>query len=165
MLFDIRRKERQLSRKNAAVFSYVWNQIWVGIEDQSEHVFVKQQINNFNTKVSQKWSACQRSMKIFISREFKWLAEDVTFSLSNESAEPAAGPSNVKYGRPQKEFQELASTSQKRKVLPLLEKYSQEELSFATQAGLRLDGQRGAANIVHEVSATTPKRATKIMAN
>lgn len=58
-----------LSAKNPAVSSYVWNKLGLQKENKEENTYIKQQINNFNSKVSQKWTTCKRSIgtNIFIS--------------------------------------------------------------------------------------------------
>lgn len=161
VLFDVWRNEKTLKEKNAAVFTFISNSL--GRNECSNYYLtdiIKQQIKNVNSKLAQKWSASHRSIKTFLSNECAWLDEVIHFPCIQDPSEQEAGPSSLRPGRPPKKFEDLSVSAKKRKVVPLLESYSHEELVFATQRSLRLTGKRDAAILVREITETSPKRAT-----
>lgn len=106
-------------------------------EDQGENYHTKIQIKNFN-------SVPTITEDSSISRINGW----VSLLIKHE-----AGLSDIQHGRPSKEFKELTASS---KFYLHWKKNSKEKVI------LRLTGQRDAANLVREVTETSPKRATKI---
>lgn len=161
-LFEVWRQQSELSNKNQAVILYVYERLGISVDSDPEQynlADIKTQINNFNSAVAQKWTKAQRSLKVFLPRESAWLDVKITFSITSN---PGTSKSTTGTGRPTKEFTDLTPSSKKRKMKPLVETYSKEELTFAAQHTLRLSGQRDAANILREVTETSPKRATQI---
>lgn len=163
-LFDVWRAEESLALKNSAVISYVSTKYGLGKESDDQDSSTKLKINNFNSKLSQKWTECNRMLSTFLKRESKWLDKNVTFSIHHKTTNPPQEPSGSQQGRgrPTKDFQEASSSTKKRKISPLVENYSTEELMFAAERSLRLSGQRDTAKIVQEVSETSSKTAAKI---
>lgn len=98
-LFDVCRKEKTISAKNSAAFSYVCNKL--GLDREIEDT-IKRQINNLNSKISKKWTESRRSIHVMLARESKWLDENVAFFPQHQSAESMPGPSSSKMGRPPK---------------------------------------------------------------
>ena len=151
------REEKTLKEKNFAVFSYISKKINV-----SEDEDITQQINNFNSKLNHKWKCCKGTLKQFVKKEFGWLNTNIDFNVKPEIDDTAAGSSGISSGRPHKNFDLVSLSAKKRRILPLLQEYSTEEILLAAQVSLRHTGQRDAANMLHEVAETSPKRATKI---
>lgn len=158
--FEIWRTQNTVHAKNSAVSSYVWKKFEIDKEDEVNYDSIQREINNFNSKLSSKWVKYKRCVKSILTYDSSWLNEIITFSKCKSSVVP--GPSTALTGRPSKDFTDSSSSSKKRKVSTIVKNYSKEELSFAAQTSLRMAGQRDAANLVGEITGTSPKRATKI---
>ncbi|KAK9675248.1 hypothetical protein QE152_g40502 [Popillia japonica] len=65
-------------------------------------------------------------------------------------------------GRPKLEFEDASVKTKRRRVHELLESHTTSELTFAAEMSVRASGQRDAANLIKEVTTTSPKRATRI---
>lgn len=155
-LFDIWRQEHDITNKNAAVVTYVLHKFkLMEHKEDTTYQHVKAIIKNINSKFADMWKKCSRSLQVFITRHHEWL-DDVVVVI------PTENPKGRRKGRPSKEFAEAGDQSKRHKVLPLLETYTTQELSFATSTSLRMSGNRDAALMVQTVTANSPKRATRI---
>ena len=71
-------------------------------------------------------------------------------------------PANdLKVGRPQTSFAESSDRTKRRKTEHLREDCSTEELSYATKISLRSSGAASAAEVVSDITSTSPTRAHK----
>lgn len=131
------------------------------VESENLH-FLKQKITNFTSGLAIKWQGCNRTFSNFENKYSGWLNEMEVFSMKNISNEPQPEPSSSKSRGPYKPFKELTHVSKKRKIKPLTENYSQEELCFAARVSLLKSGRRDTAEMIKEVTDHSPARATKI---
>lgn len=67
----------------------------------------------------------------------------------------------VKGGRPKVDFSKSSERTKRRKTQLLRSEVGSLELSYAAQMSLRASGQLDAANVIKDVTLTTPKRAEK----
>lgn len=72
--------------------------------------------------------------------------------------------STSKFGRPSMEFTTASERSKQRRTAEMRTTHSTEELCYATQMNLRSSGKLDAANIVKEVTTSSPTRASKYKA-
>lgn len=153
-MFDVWCRENSLQEKNAAVLTYVLNRLHLeGDKDDSKRDLVKEKINSFSSFVSKTWKNCNRTRKVFENKYSDWLDKSIIFVEDEEKP----GPSR---GRPSKHFMDLGDQRKKQKLLPLLQKYSTEELTFAARRSLEASGRRNASQILKELSE--PEKVSKI---
>ena len=119
----------------------------------------------FKTNFYQRWKQCNRIKERFLSKHSDWIDKDLKFPekvyLSMKTHSIDQNPSTSDFGRPKKIFSESGERTKRRIVKPLIEEHPVDELAFATQFSLRASGKRDAAEIMKEVTQTTPTRATK----
>lgn len=93
-----------------------------------------------------------------------WLSTKIIFFEKDISKDTSGihdfGDKNI--GRPQKLFDESSDRSRKRKLKPLLEQNTVDEIVLAAEMSLRSTCRRDAAHLIKEVTSHSPKRATKI---
>ena len=105
-------------------------------------------LKSFFSVVRRKGIACHRSKGRFLKKNSKWL--DGTLLLVP-----------VKTGRPKK--QGLVSYWTKlRRVKALRSSTSAAELAIAAEKSMRQEGHEDAAKLIHEITQTSPARASKI---
>lgn len=125
------------------------------LEYKNSKCIIEKKIRNFCSQLMLKWKKCHRSNNLFVSINKKWLDGKIIFEelLSKET------PSRS--GRPEKSFASCSDSVKRRKVRPLLQTFTQDELIFASRMSLRRSGKRDTADLIKQVSSS-PKRATKI---
>lgn len=120
-------------------------------------------MQNFTSKLSEKWAKSNRDIKNFELNNKEWLGTNVILpDLQRQtSSDSESGPSGIQFGRPLKGFSEVTGRSKRAKVTDLLENKSHEELLFATRASFYKRGKRDAAKMLQEFESS-PKRASHI---
>lgn len=120
----------------------------------------KQILQNFTSKLNERWIRARRRLDFFKSSNEKWLDTDIVlpqFEIALRSTE--AEPSGL--GRPAKDFVELSDRAKRLKVSTLVETESCEKLTFAARLSLQKAGKRDAAKLINLLEVS-PNRATKI---
>lgn len=162
-LFDVWHQQRSITQKNLSVLTFVLAKL--GVEqspDDEKYNDIIKIVGSFNSKVAKMWKESKRTLKVFEVRHCQWLNEKMELFSENVFVDTSKEISGARKGRPFKDFSEVNDQSKRRKILPLLENYSLEELTFATSKSLNKSGRKDAARLVKEVSASSPKRATRI---
>ena len=75
----------------------------------------------------------------------------------------AGSSSNRAVGRPKKTFDSSGDRSKRKKIAELVGNTSTAELTYATNISLRKEGEVAAAEIVKEITTTTPTRGQKVL--
>jgi hypothetical protein len=81
-----------------------------------------------------------------------------------QSSGKAASTSCGRVGRPSKEFSLSCERGKCRKVREIREANSAEQLTLAAEMNLRASGSHAAANVIKDVTSTTPTRTSRYMA-
>jgi hypothetical protein len=81
-----------------------------------------------------------------------------------QSSSKAASTSCGRVDRPSKEFSLSCERGKRRKVREIREANSAEQLTLAAEMNLRASGSHAAANVIKDVTSTTPTRASRYMA-
>lgn len=165
-LFDAWYSEKQQNKKLNAVVSYVFAKI--GLQNNETDSYckqVKQSARMFVWFLAKKWAQANRTKLVFEATNKYWLDGNFVIPIKPSSASQDDGlldrPSTSNYGRPSKEFLDKSERAKRKKVAPLLETWSPEELTFAAGTSLYKSGKRNAAGIVKTVDSS-PSRAAKM---
>lgn len=115
-------------------------------DDLEQHL--QEKVSFFCMKVERWWKESNRTRSNFERRHAEWLQKNMYFEIPsfaknivNIEAQP--GPSR---GRPRKAFMEISKKSKIRRVEPILEEYSTEELSFAAERSSQLSSSTNTLN-------------------
>lgn len=156
-LFDVWRTEPNSTRRLSRVCDYVMTES--GLEDLDGHirVQVKTKMAEFCKKLKVRWTNCHYILPQFLNKNSQWLSARITFV---EEKSDHQDRKNI--GRPKKLFDESSNRSRKRKLKPLLELHTNDEIVLAAEMSLRSTGRRDAAQLVKQVASLSPERATKI---
>lgn len=158
-LFDVWRGEKNLTDKNTAVINFVFEKMKINEaeEVQEEHLLeIKGIIKTFTARVNTKWSNHSRVLKRFLVNENEWLGSDILFPNPQVLNKP-----DTKLGRPTKDFADLSLWAKRRRVAPLVENATVEELTFAASSSLYISGKKDAASIIRNVSDPMTVAAVK----
>lgn len=157
-MFEVWRKGKSIKKKNLAVLVFVSNMFKNECEDEAKHRKLKQHVGAFTSKISEKWKKCKRSLRTFTRANSNWLGQSIDmFSLPVEATSeilPNPSTESRRRGRPTKDFTEVSNQSKRRKILPLLQKYSPEQLIFATKKSLEASGRRAVGRIIEATTST-----------
>lgn len=120
----------------------------------------------------QRWEKCKCTEKNFLTKYSNWLDHAIALPVKHLSSDstpvketeiPSTSEKKDRgRGRPVKLFGELSERSKRRKVKNIKQKVSCEELSYATVASLRSEGDIAAAKVLEEMTTTTPSRGKRI---
>jgi hypothetical protein len=155
-LFNLlREKERVLSPTNTESREYLFKKIretynghhWDYLQYEEQ---VKAKILNFTLVLDNKWSQCNRTIKIFRQKNEKWLTTMFVLPPTSFlcSSQPGKRSST---GRPQKNFEECTDKVKRRKIDSIINSHSVSELTFAASSQLHKDGKRSAAILMKEL--------------
>lgn len=118
-----------------------------------------------------RWKAANRGQEKFLKNNEEWLNGTVCFStLSDTECTTSTSEKIVKNdekgtsGRPSKSFASSSDRSKRRKTEEIRSTLSTEELTYAAQMSLRTSGQVDAAQVLKDVTLTSPTRASKYIA-
>ncbi|GLV38061.1 hypothetical protein CBL_07860 [Carabus blaptoides fortunei] len=162
-LFGLSRKEIFLITKE-----YITSDLQVIIEllekslaEKSGYIItipddMKPTISVLLAKFRSKYKEAARRQDYFFKKNENWLNSTVNFPIDAKCATV-----NKSTGRPAGNFEALSDRSKRRRTEEIRTKFSPAELSFATQMSLRTSGHSDAANIVKDVTLSSPSRATK----
>ena len=162
-LFEVWWQETEKTQKVSVIFNWLLEVFGVDHLPQKEELSMLNKLRNFSYKVGQKWENCHRIKNQFLMKNSTWHEQSIFFSeIQNIWNTPSTSQLQTETSRPKKAFELLTNKSKKRRIQHLLENYSKEELTFAAQNSLYQHGQRGAANILKEVTTTSfsSKKAT-----
>ena len=158
--------------KNSRVFDAITQRFNLTKCNKDTLASIKKLSNNFCAQVKNKWLKCHRMESKVLLKYSEWLngvlnLPDDVLNSKTPVLTPSTSYSDLvkrsKRGRPRQQlFEESSVKTKKRRVASLLTNASHEELMFASQISLRSKGRRDAANILHEISASSPTKATKI---
>lgn len=119
----------------------------------------------FSLKMLQKWNESSRKQEVFLRNNEQWLSTGCFIfkveHFHDEFDEPQPSTSTGA-GRPKLEFEDASVKTKRRRLHELLGSHATSELTFAAEMSVRASGQRDAANLIKEVTTTSPKRATRI---
>lgn len=88
----------------------------------------------FLCNLLKRWKNCKSKENSFIAKQRNWLEQSFDVSKYTESCPGSSTVLHIpKTGRPPKPFFESTSRAKRRRIQPLLEKHSPEELAYATQ--------------------------------
>ena len=140
-LYNTWRNEKQLTKKTDAVVKHVAAKI--GIKNDETDIYcrkVRQSARMFVCILTKKWAQASRTRLTFENTNKYWLEGYFNippkFSSSSRDEGCLDGPSTSNYGRPSKEFLYKTERTKHRNVVPLLETWSAEELTFAAGTSL-----------------------------
>ena len=114
---------------------------------------IKNILSKFVSTLKMKWQYSSRTLNAFLKKQHDWLETEVIF--------PSFVSHISKAGRPPLDFSVSSERTKRRKTEHLRSETNTDELAYATQMSLRADGQWDAANVVKNVTCTTPKRGSK----
>lgn len=121
---------------------------------------IKKVLSYFISQFNTKWSASSRNVDYFLKKNFDWLETKISFPMYKASSF-SSNDIKVKGGRPKVDFSKSSERTKRRKTQLLRSEVGSLELSYAAQMSLRASGQLDAANVIKDVTLTTPKRAEK----
>ncbi|XP_025405522.1 uncharacterized protein LOC112679816 [Sipha flava] len=121
---------------------------------------IKKVLSYFISQFNTKWSASSRNVDYFLKKNFGWLETKISFPMYKASSF-SSNDMKVKGGRPKVYFSKSSERTKRRKTQLLRSEVGSLELSYAAQMSLRASGQLDAANVIKDVTLTTPKRAEK----
>lgn len=128
----------------------------------------KEAIKAIISSIRKKWQNAKRTYDVFVKYNNQWL--DTSFCFvggecdSNDDGLIGASTSTndvQQTGRPVLPFKDSSDRTKRRKTEEIREKYSHEELGFATQMSLRAEGKSNAAKIVKDVTLGSPSKTTR----
>ncbi|XP_030766971.1 uncharacterized protein LOC115890777 [Sitophilus oryzae] len=113
-------------------------------------------LSYFKSDLKSRWTSARRTEDRFLKANRSWLESAISFPrYESHSVEQNRG------GRPKKSFEESGDRSKRKKTEQLRSIATVSELSYAAQISLRASGKTDASKVVHEVTATSPTRASK----
>lgn len=109
-----------------------------------------------------KWQEAWRKEERFLENNQQWLNEIMYFDGSKEDGSPPQATSKETHmGRPKQQFIQSSERTKRRRTKDIRSQSSTEELSYATQMTLRIQGNVEAAKIVKEVTSSSLSKARK----
>lgn len=159
------------SVRNEKIYEYVINKFELRNVSEEQRRRFQKSIRLFSQKILEKWQKCGKRSDRFISKYAEWLEGENILLERNEYTcgavldefvldEPST--STRIRGRPQKTFRESSERTRKRKIQPIVESHSCQEIALAAEVSFRQSGKRDAANIIKELATSSPQRASKI---
>ncbi|XP_043471258.1 uncharacterized protein LOC122504283 [Leptopilina heterotoma] len=126
---------------------------------------VKTELRKLFSKFRQKFEENQRVAERFLKNNDSWLAVQVNLCGNSKdievTEEPQPSSSTKTGGRPSSTFEDGSDRSKRRKSQEIREKYSTDELAYATQMSLRASGKWDTARLVQDVCEGSPTKATR----
>lgn len=123
----------------------------ITVLDEAAHKKCLDYSKTFVSHLFKKYKEKKMSPERFLKAEEFWLQKEFLIPLPEIHV-----PTTSRQGRPEKEFQECGNRAKKRKIRNLMER-SAEELSFAVESKLRIEGKRSKAEVVKRVVECSPK--------
>lgn len=141
---------------SSAVLQYVMSTKSITVLEEADHKKCIEYSKTFISHLFKKYRDKKKSPEGFIEAEQIWLQKEFQIPLPEIQV-----PTNSRQGRPEKEFQECGNRAKKRKIQNLMDR-SAEELSFAVESKLRLEGKRSQAEVVKRVVECSPRTLKKL---
>lgn len=116
---------------------------------------IKNLIHKFVFDFKSKWQSSSRKLEYFQKINRQWLDMDIYLPSKIFMTSHSTG------GRPVIDFEISSERSKRRNTEMLRFQTSTSKLLYAAQMSLRKSGKLDAAEVIKEVTATTPTRATK----
>lgn len=163
-IYNIWIAESDGSKRNECVVEFISKILNVNGSNHKTITKTMKICTNVCAQLKQKWIAAYRNRSEFLKNNHSWLEKDLLIDFSDNiqnKATKSVKIQTVKAGRPIKTFHDSSDKTKKRRLAPIIEQYSSEELAFATTASLQSKGNRNAATMVKEIMST-PTRGTKV---
>ncbi|CAH0560546.1 unnamed protein product [Brassicogethes aeneus] len=124
--------------------------LFTSLLKKSSKTSIQVAIKTLISTISKKWQNAKRTHDIFVKYNDEWLGTSFCFVGDNECAPNDDGS-----------FRDSSDRTKRRRTEEIREKYSHEELGFATQMSLRAEGKSNAAKVIKDVILGSPSKATR----
>lgn len=110
-------------------------------------------ISNFLHKFKEKWRKASRNSGVFLENNRGWLESKLRFKTYIKKPQ--------RIGRPLLDFSASCERSKRQKTADLRQSVPVEAICYAAQMELRKSGNISASKLVHEITTSSPNRASK----
>lgn len=117
---------------------------------------LNKKLSYFKSEYKSRWIKALRMEERFLKNNAEWLDTSISFQTIVEIETP-----EKKRGRPKIPFECSSERTKRLKTKELRDSIPVNILNYATQMGLRATGQAQASKVLHEITSTSPKRASK----
>jgi len=117
---------------------------------------LNKKLSYFKSEYRSRWIKAFRMEERFLKNNAEWLDTSISFQTREGMKTP-----EKKRGRPKISFESSSERTKRLKTKELRDAIPVNILNYATQMGLRATGQAQASKVLHEITSTSPKRASK----
>lgn len=153
--------EKEPSTRFDEVMKYILIKLVTSDVEENSLKKLKSVVRTCLYSIEGRWRKAQRHRIRFLRENATWLGKYIKLPKEIIQATPGFSGISNKGGRPTKKFADCTPKVQVRKVKSLLQAYSQEEVSKATEVSLYKSGKRDSASLIRQISVSSSKIGTK----
>lgn len=117
---------------------------------------LNKKIAHFKSQYKSRWLKAFRMEERFCKNNSTWLDTSISFQIREEMK-----TIETKKGRPKISFETSSERAKRLKTKELRDSTPVNLLTYATEMSLRAVGQAQASKLLHEITSTSPKRASR----